>query len=174
VLEAAVTDRGAIHTPTRARQLHDFSGLRIGNITPTDVDGFIDYQHKAFVFFELKFADNELPFGQRLALERVVDAIHRPELRATLLVAEHQHEPDEMVDAAHCRMRSIYYQRKWHVCKDWTLVEMVRRFLRLQPAETFQTVVPEKAATKMIDYSGLGEVVMPFPDIAPSVDAIKW
>jgi len=34
-------NRGTIQNRERARQIIDFHGLRIRNITPTDIDGFI-------------------------------------------------------------------------------------------------------------------------------------
>jgi len=40
--------RGKIEHRDRARQIRDFSNLRYGNITPTDIDGLIEYQNKCF------------------------------------------------------------------------------------------------------------------------------
>lgn len=104
-----MTARGAIHSARRARQLHDFSGLTIGKITPTDLDGLIDYHNESFAFIEIKHADAELPFGQQLALKRVVDLIARAGKRSALFVSEHQVvDTFQQVDAARTLVRWRY------------------------------------------------------------------
>lgn len=67
------SERGKIrnreHVPVK-----DFSGLRYGKITPTDIDGFVEFKDKIFILLELKFGDSVLKYGQRTALERGCDA----------------------------------------------------------------------------------------------------
>lgn len=63
--------RGKIGNRAAAMQIRDFTRMRWGNITPTDIDGIMEYQDKAYIIFELKYGDTDLPFGQRLALERL-------------------------------------------------------------------------------------------------------
>ena len=46
--------RGKIGNRRRALQIRDFTGLRWGNITPTDIDALIDFGDKVFVFIEVK------------------------------------------------------------------------------------------------------------------------
>ena len=46
-------ERGVIHNRERGAQIRDYSGLRFGNITPTDIDGFMDFGGRVFVVFEL-------------------------------------------------------------------------------------------------------------------------
>lgn len=52
----------------RAKQLIDFGGLQYEQITPTDIDGLIEYRNIAYIIYEFKYADAEMPFGQRLAI----------------------------------------------------------------------------------------------------------
>ena len=47
-------DRGKIRDATLIDRLRDFSGLRYGRITPTDIDAFMEFGNKAFVFIEAK------------------------------------------------------------------------------------------------------------------------
>jgi len=47
--------KGVIHAPQRATQLRDYSGLLFGNITPTDIDGLIEYKNIGYVIIELKY-----------------------------------------------------------------------------------------------------------------------
>lgn len=70
-------NRGKIQYRERRKQLVDFSGIRIGNITPTDCDGLIEYHDKAYIIFEIKYRDAEVPHGQRLALQRSIDDFKR-------------------------------------------------------------------------------------------------
>ena len=66
-------NRGAIQFRERRKQIIDFSGLRVGNITPTDCDGLIEYHNKAYILFEIKHRDAKVPEGQLKALVRSVD-----------------------------------------------------------------------------------------------------
>jgi len=106
-----MSSRGAIHSARRARQLHDFSGLSFGRITPTDLDGLIDYHDRAYALLELKSEGADLPTGQQLALTRLVDIIEASGRRAALFVAEHAvRDADQQVDASRTRIRWIYQQ----------------------------------------------------------------
>ena len=56
------------------RQLIDFKGLDIdGYIYPTDIDGMIEYKDSEYIIFEIKYGDDVMPLGQRLALLRKSD-----------------------------------------------------------------------------------------------------
>ena len=57
------------------RQIKDFSGLRFGKISPTDIDGFLDFGNSLFIFVEMKHGDTRIPYGQKLALTRLCDAV---------------------------------------------------------------------------------------------------
>jgi hypothetical protein len=83
----------------RAKQLIDFSGLRSGKKMPTDIDAFIDFGGRAFVFIEVKHGGADLPFGQRLALERLCDSVD-DSIDAWVLVARHNTPVNEDVDLA--------------------------------------------------------------------------
>jgi hypothetical protein len=43
----------------RKQQINDFSELRFGNITPTDMDGCIECKDKAYIFIEIKYMNKE-------------------------------------------------------------------------------------------------------------------
>ena len=47
-----MAERGVIRNRQFAQQLRDFSGLRFGKITPTDIDGFMDFGDRLFVVLE--------------------------------------------------------------------------------------------------------------------------
>ena len=99
-------DRGIITYRKRAQQIIDYSGLRFGNITPTDVDGFIDYHGECFVLIEFKFRDKELPPAQKHALVALADSADRPTM---IIVAEHYVEDTEQdIPAGDCKVRESY------------------------------------------------------------------
>ena len=63
-----------IRNPYRMRQLIDFTGLELeGGIYPTDIDGLIEYHDQEYILIEVKYGKTKVPFGQRLAIERMVD-----------------------------------------------------------------------------------------------------
>lgn len=94
-----MNQRGAVHSPARAAQLRDFTGLRYGLITPSDIDAFIDFGGKAYVIIETKVVGNPLPQGQRLLLERLCDALNGS-AHALVLIAEHNTPAHRPIDIA--------------------------------------------------------------------------
>lgn len=109
-----MTERGVIRNREYAKQLKDFSGLRYGKITPTDIDGFMDFGDRLFVVIEGKHAGAALQTGQRMALERLVDACHNPPRRiAVCLIVDHYEGQSEDVDYARCTVRAMRWNGKW-------------------------------------------------------------
>jgi len=124
----AMAQRGQIVSRSRAKQIRDFSGLLFGNITPTDIDGLIEYHGKAYVFIEVKLNDAILPDGQRLALERLTDDLHR--VKPTLLIiARHDAvNPDDDIDVAIAIVAEYRYKGHKHEGCTGTVKELVNRF----------------------------------------------
>lgn len=93
------------------RQLIDFKGLDIdGKIYPTDIDGLIEYKDSEYIIFEIKHGDAEVPFGQRLALQRMVDDFTKIGKQAVVFICEHSvRDANKPVVAAWCKVREIYY-----------------------------------------------------------------
>jgi len=103
--------RGKIEHRNRAAQIRDFSGLRYGNITPTDIDGLIEYKDSLFIFFELKMSGVDLPYGQALAIQRLCDSLNKP---AIAFVANHDHQIGEDIDTANAVVCRYYWHGKWY------------------------------------------------------------
>jgi hypothetical protein len=69
---------GKIYNIERYRQakLIDLSGFDFERkISPTDVDFFVEFGSKEFVVGEFKSLNNDLPYGQRLALSSLLKAL---------------------------------------------------------------------------------------------------
>lgn len=130
-------DRGLIRNPAVRMQLADYRGLRWGKITPTDLDGFIDFQDGLFVFFEAKAGDAPFEGGQRRALERLCDRCDVPRLVlrltdndtrlaplinddigiarmvAVAFVVSHWTAPGDQIDMAKAKVNEIRWEGKW-------------------------------------------------------------
>ena len=109
--------RSRIINPVRMKQLVDFQGLDVdGYIYPTDIDGLIEYKDSEYIIFEVKLSGAEVPMGQRLALQRMVDDFTKVGKQAVALICEHTvWDSDKPVVAAWCKVREIYYgeEKKW-------------------------------------------------------------
>lgn len=105
-------ERGVIRNRQHATQIRDFSGMRFGNITPTDIDGFMEFGDRTFIFMESKFGNSELLLGQRLALERLCDACHAAGKASLLLVLQHHTIGD--IAFASTQVTRYRYARRWH------------------------------------------------------------
>jgi hypothetical protein len=124
-------ERGIIRNKQYATQIRDFSGLKFGNITPTDVDAFIDFHNRLFVFIEGKHGDAKPPFGQRLALERLTDKLHNPpETYAVCILASHKTEGDIIYHAL--PVTEYRWEGKWEKpSSPITVKEAIERLIKI-------------------------------------------
>jgi len=110
-------------------QCVDFSGLEIGNMSATDMDGCMEYKDKLFIFVETKYDDADIPKGQRLFLEHLVDAVQHDGKVGIAFKTKHYTSDDIMLAAT--KVTKIYYLGKWRdVDKDITLVEARDELIR--------------------------------------------
>lgn len=102
-IKGLLTEMSDINNRSRAKQLVDFNGLHYNfGILPTDIDGIIEIDDKVYILFELKLIGNELPRGQRLCFERLVDKIGERSC-AVLLIAQHEiYDVEIDIPAAEC------------------------------------------------------------------------
>jgi hypothetical protein len=107
-----MTNRGVIENRERAKQLRDFSGLQYGKITPTDIDGLIEWKDIAYIIIETKFENAELPSGQKLALERLCDDLQNYK-HTIVIISTHNHPVNEDIDLANTMVKRYRWQRKW-------------------------------------------------------------
>lgn len=131
------TEESRIRNPYYAKQLIDFQGLDLdGGIYPTDIDALIEYHDIEYILLEVKFEKAKVPYGQRLALQRMVDDFTKVGKRAIALVAEHyDQDPRKPVIAANCKVRELYYgeECKWRSpTHDLTVRQAVDDFRGIQ------------------------------------------
>jgi len=107
--------RGEIHHRERAKQIKDFSGLLYGKITPTDIDGLIEYHNKGYILIEAKLRETEVDFGQRLALERMTDDLTRSGKQTICIIAEHDiDDPAKDINIAATLVREYRLRGTWN------------------------------------------------------------
>lgn len=123
------TKRGEIYNPGQSGQLRDYSGLLFGNITPTDIDGIIEYKNIGYVIIELKYAETKIPFGQRLALERLTDDLQRSGKPAVCLIVIHETPELEIIDVGNSFVHEYRYKGKWAEL-NLTTAEFITRFIK--------------------------------------------
>ena len=114
-MEYTSENRGVIQYREWSKQIIDFSGLRYGNITPTDIDGYIDFHNQLTILMEFKYGNAKLPYGQKLAYQRMIDDIEKSGKPAYLLVCSHNIELAKDVPAAYTYVKGIYHKKKWYV-----------------------------------------------------------
>ena len=116
-------NRGLFQCEKRAKQQVSFEGMifpgRYGKltVTPTDVDGFVQLDLKdAFIFFEVKHRDREMPNGQLDAMKKAVDAIKDGKHNSILVVAYHcVDDVEEKILAKDTIVRKYYTSKKWFI-----------------------------------------------------------
>ena len=124
-----------INNPYRMKQLIDFKGLEVdGYIYPTDIDGLIEYKDSEYILFEVKYGSAEVPLGQKLAIQRMVDDFTKVGKQAVAFVCEHTvRDANKPVVAAWCKVREIYYgkEKQWRAPdNEITVREAVDSFQR--------------------------------------------
>lgn len=107
-------NRGIIQNRERSRQIIDFRGIKYDNITPSDIDGCIDKRGKAFIFYEYKLNDAEMPQGQKMMYVNLINSLRAANKKAALFLCKHNVEnPSEDIDAAQAKVESVYYDGQW-------------------------------------------------------------
>ncbi len=134
----SMLERGIINHRDRARQINDFSGLLFGSITPTNIDGLIEYQNKGYIIIETKYKDAPLPYGQRLALERLTDDLNKAHKPTVCIVCVHREEQTDVdVDVAEAIVSEYRWKRRWNIPRK---IYTVREFIELFIDKTFNVL----------------------------------
>lgn len=102
--------------------------VQYGKITPTDIDGLIEYQNKAYILLEAKSGDAPTPYGQKLALERMCDDLQK--IKPTLLIFVHHDTPvNQAIDFARCQVGQFRYKGQYRQFEK-SVKQLIDWFLR--------------------------------------------
>jgi hypothetical protein len=99
-----------INNRNGVRQLIDFDGLRWGNMRPTDIDAVMEIRNKLFLFIEAKYRDKGMDTGQKIAIQNICNAIHKPDERYCygILVEHEVADTSRPIILAECKVREIW------------------------------------------------------------------
>ena len=95
------------------RNFNDLTGLRFGNLYPTDIDGFLEIRNKLFIFFETKHGNSQMPVGQKTALNNLVDSLHNPANEKFAYCLLISHDSDGDIDVANGLVTKYRVNGKW-------------------------------------------------------------
>ena len=99
---------GLIKHPNRAKQLIDFTGVQSGNIYPSDIDAVLEFDSKYLLLFELKKVGVQVPLGQRMMLERIIDAWEDSGKIGSVVYCEHDTQSHETIYLKDCLVIGLY------------------------------------------------------------------
>lgn len=99
---------GLIKHPKRAKQIIDFEGVQNGKIHPSDIDAVLEFDSKYLLLFELKKTGVHVPLGQRMMLERIIDAWEDSGKIGTVVYCEHDTETDDVIYLKDCKVIGVY------------------------------------------------------------------
>ena len=123
-------NRGKINNRERAKQINDFSNLKYGSITPTDIDGLIEYHKNAYVIIEIKYNNAEMPPGQMWALERLTDDLEKSGKPTICILANHNiDDPEKDVDVSNTIVIKYRRNKKWVETEKCTTKQIIDQFL---------------------------------------------
>lgn len=107
--------RGVIRNRRRAQQIRDFRGLRWENITPTDIDAYMDFKGTVMVFVEFKSGDVGMPRGQEMAFERLVAAVNASGyVNSIFIKASHTTPVDDDIASDLAIVTKVWDGKMWH------------------------------------------------------------
>lgn len=82
------------------------------HLYPTDIDAMIEYKDSKYIIFEVKYADNIVPYAQRMALERMADDFTKAGKQVAVLICRHYvSDPRHPVELARCSVSEVYNGR---------------------------------------------------------------
>tara|TARA_Y100001937_G_C7129420_1_gene336506 strand:+ start:266 stop:661 length:396 start_codon:yes stop_codon:yes gene_type:complete len=92
----------------RIRQSVNYTGVQNKNIHPSDIDAVLEFDSKYLLLFELKVKGNKIPLGQRLMLERIIDAWEDSGKIGSIVYCEHTTPPDQDIMFKDCKVIGVY------------------------------------------------------------------
>lgn len=92
----------------------DFTGVQNGKIHPTDIDCVLEFDNDILILIETKKYGNDIPTGQRILLERLIDSWHTN--HGIALKVEYS---DEVIGAVsiplhRCSVTKYYINKIWY------------------------------------------------------------
>lgn len=97
-----------INYPKRIKQSINYTGVQNKNIHPSDIDAVLEFDSKYLLLFELKYRGAKVPLGQRLMLERIIDAWEDSGKIGSVVYCEHDTKSHETIYLKDCLVIGLY------------------------------------------------------------------
>ena len=97
-----------INYPKRIKQLINYTGVQNKNIHPSDIDAVLEFDSKYLLLFELKKVGVQVPLGQRLMLERIIDAWEDSGKVGSIVYCEHNFPVEQQIMLKDCTVVGLY------------------------------------------------------------------
>jgi len=124
-------DRGIIQNQKNFHQKVLFEGIRYGKCMPTDIDAAMEFDNKALILYELKYGEAQVPRGQMLLLQRIIDAWQQDGRQAVLFICRHDTPSGQDIELRKAKVTDVYYNGQLiHKKKPKTAEEQTRDFLK--------------------------------------------
>lgn len=126
-----------INHEERFKQIHNLTGIiRMRGISPTDLDGVIDYGGRAFIYLEGKVLGNEPSKGQRMALENLVKSHWKAGHPSIAILYVHTTQPEEQVMVHDCDVWKVFgktdqFNFIWKDILTSSVLEIIEKFENL-------------------------------------------
>ena len=113
---------GLIRNLDKTARSIDFSGINGSDsmakgrkkVYCSDLDGIMEFNNKFLILFEVKEHGMILPMGQKLLLERLVDAwLLKPGAKAVAIYATHEPELYGAIPIEDCQVQLAYAGNHW-------------------------------------------------------------
>ena len=124
-------NRGEIFDQKNFHQRVLYGGMKFGKCMPTDIDAALEFGGKTLILYELKYGDAQIPKGQLLLLQRIVDAWSTDGKQAVLFICRHKTPSEQDVMLTDAIVSEVYYQGKMKKPKgNKTAKQLTDDFLR--------------------------------------------
>lgn len=124
------TKKSLIRNSKQVKQVIDFTGVKNGNIHPSDIDAVLEFNNDALILIEVKRKYNKIPTGQRLLLERINDSWHNQEKAIVLKVTHTFKDDTKNIPLEKCFVEVCYYKGNW-IEKTGGLLEVLNKLGKL-------------------------------------------
>lgn len=117
-----------IKNSKRIKQSMDFTGVQNRAIHPSDIDGVLEFDDKYLFLIEMKFIATDIPTGQKMMLERIINAWEESGRIGAILKVEHKFRDEEIDVPLHqCFVTKVYSNKKWLKIKPQPFLKYLNR-----------------------------------------------
>lgn len=103
-----------VHDDNLINQTVDYNGLLPYPLAPTDIDGLVDVKGMGYIIIEIKRGHTQMPFGQQLAIERMVQDFHKAGKHAVAVLIRHEeYDHTDVIFPAILPISAIYDGKRW-------------------------------------------------------------